>query len=68
MHSIVTSTHPLVKIRCTWILQVEQKLGVQFRNLVDRVENESILLCCPDFTDVFVWLETVQGHQPRAKL
>jgi hypothetical protein len=36
-------------------------LGVQSRHLVDRVEDESIWLRCPDFADVFVWGETSEG-------
>ena len=43
-------------------------LGVQSRHLVDRVKNESFRLGCPDFADVFVGREAVQGLQSACEV
>ena len=38
----------------------EQLLGVQFWPLVDRVQDESVWLCSPDFTDVLLRREVTE--------
>jgi hypothetical protein len=43
-------------------------LGVQSRHLVDRVEDESIWLRCPDFADVFVRREAAERLEPLGEV
>lgn len=43
-------------------------LGVQSQHLVDRVEDESFWLRCPDFVDVFVGCEAAQNLEPTGKV
>ena len=45
-----------------WILLVE---GAK---RVDRVEDEPLLLCCPDFADVFAGSETIQRLEPSREV
>jgi len=43
-------------------------LGVQSRHLVDRVENESVWLGCPDLADVFIRREAAEGLEPPGEI
>ena len=41
----------------------KQILGVQSRHLVDRIQDESVWLGCPDLADVFVRRETAESRE-----
>ena len=43
-------------------------LGVQSRHLVDRVQDESVGLGCPDLADVFVWCEPAECLEPAGEV
>ncbi len=45
-----------------------RNLGVQSRHLVDWIEPEAFWLSCPDFADVLVGGEALQGLQTPARL
>ncbi len=44
------------------------RLAFSSRHLLDRVEEESFLLRCPDFTDPFVWREAVLRVWPPCEI
>lgn len=35
---------------------------------MDRIEPESLWLCCPDFADVLVWGKALEGLEPLGEV